>query len=1210
MPAKWNFFIDRGGTFTDVVAEAPDGRIKTLKLLSQSDGYGDAALEGIRRVLGVAPGDSLPGSRIGEVRMGTTVATNALLERKGEPLVLVTTRGFEDQLRIGYQNRPKLFELNIKLPDMLYARVVAADERVTANGELLQALDETTLRSDLQATRDAGFAACAILFMHGYKYPAHEARAAEIAREVGFTQISTSHETVPLIKFVSRGDTTVADAYLSPALLRYANAVADALGDTRLTFMTSNGGLAAPAFFRGKDAILSGPAGGVVGMAETAHGAGFTHVIGFDMGGTSTDVARFDGAYDRIYETEVAGVRLRAPMMAIHTVAAGGGSILTFDGARFRAGPESAGADPGPKCYRKGGPLTVTDANVMVGKLRGAYFPHIFGPDANEPIDELAVREAFTELAQASRRSPEDVADGFIRVAVENMANAIKKISVAKGYDARDYTLNCFGGAGGQHACLVADALGMTRIFIHPYASLLSAYGVKLAQLRTIRQQFVGKPLDTAMVELHALSIALAADAKAELAAQDEDDSTTAARVHVRYEGSDTAIPIPFGAEMASAFIEKHAQLFGFGLEGRALIAESVEVEATSTPHLPLVGRSMRESASGLPPTTAPHPDRFAIRPPHKQEVNPRFFSHGTWQDAAIHRVSELDAGSRIEGPALLIEPHQTVVVEAGWSARMIDGGALVLTRKGEKAAHTIGTEADPVALEVFANLFMAIAEEMGVTLQNTASSVNIKERLDFSCAVFDGEGGLVANAPHMPVHLGSMGDCVTAILRRHPQMRDGDVFVTNAPYDGGTHLPDVTVVAPVFVGGARRFFVASRGHHADIGGITPGSMPPFSTTIHEEGALFDGIRMVHAGRFDEATVRAVLAEGEWPARNPDQNIADLRAQVAACAKGAEGLHHACKSHGTETVIAYMRHVQDNAEESVRRVIGALSDGVFEMPMDGGAVIRVAITVDRATRSAHVDFRGSSKQAENNFNAPGSVTKAAVLYVFRCLVPGDIPMNAGCLRPLTITVPGGSFLSPRYPGAVAAGNVETSQAVVDALFGCLGVLAASEGTMNNLTFGNARHQYYETICGGAGAGADFDGQTAVHTHMTNSRLTDPEILETRYPVLVESFGIRPGSGGAGARRGGDGTTRRIRFREDMTVALLSTRRETEPFGLNGGEPGAKGTATVIRRSGERVTLKGRAETDVRAGDAIEIGTPGGGGFGAASGEPSHNGRRA
>ena len=1195
--SAWNFYIDRGGTFTDVIAEPPAGPLRTLKLLSESNAYDDAALEGIRRALGVPTNAPIPDSRVGEVRMGTTVATNALLERKGEPVVLITTRGFKDQLRIGYQNRPKLFALNIVLPDMLYARVVEADERVTAQGEVLQALDEGALAADLARIRAEGIESCAILFLHGYRYPAHEARAAELARRAGFTQISTSHDTVPLMKFVSRGDTTVADAYLSPKLARYTRRIAAALNaenkGPRLFFMTSNGGLAAPDYFRGRDAIVSGPAGGVVGMAETAREAGFGRVIGFDMGGTSTDVARFDGTYERVYETEVAGVRLRAPMMAIHTVAAGGGSILHFDGARFRAGPDSAGANPGPACYRRGGPLTVTDANVMVGKLSPDFFPKLFGPGANEPLDADAVRKAFAALAAEAGRPEEDVADGFIRIAVENMANAIRRISVAKGYDARDYALNCFGGAGGQHACLVADALGISTIFIHPLSGLLSAYGMKRARLRSVRQTSIGRPLAPALMEILAASAStLRTDVESALVRQGASRATTQFRLHVRYDGSDTTLAVPLDGydAMVRNFAEEHARRFGFGFEGRALIAESLEAEAESVEV----------------------PDRQNLAQENKGEGSPiartRFFSHCAWQEAEIFRSVDLARGQIVDGPALLIEPHQTIVVEPGWRAEMRAGGAVVLTRSrpAEASAKADATEGgsapDPVSLEVFANLFMAIAEEMGATLQNTATSVNIKERLDFSCAIFDTEGGLVANAPHMPVHLGSMGDCVTAIMARHAEMRDGDAFVTNAPYDGGTHLPDVTVVMPVFVDGTRRFFVASRGHQADIGGITPGSMPPFSKTIDEEGALFDGIRMMRAGHLDEAALRAVLAKGKWPARNPDQNIADLRAQVAACTRGAEGLKQACALRGESTVTAYMRHVQDNAEESVRKVIGALKDGTFEMPMDGGAVLRVAIGVDHTTRSACVDFTGSSPQAANNFNAPGSVTKAAVLYVFRCLVDSDIPMNAGCLKPIEIVVPDGSLLKPKPPGAVAAGNVETSQAIVDLLFGALGVLAASQGTMNNLTFGNAQHQYYETICGGAGAGKDFDGCSAVHTHMTNSRLTDPEVLEDRYPVLLDHFGMREGSGGKGCHSGGDGTRRRIRFREKMTVALLSTRRETAPFGLAGGKDGARGTGTIIRKSGERVILKGCDEIDVAAGDAIEIETPGGGGFGPPGGK--------
>ena len=1202
--ALWNFYIDRGGTFTDVVAETPDGALTTLKLLSDSAAYDDAALEGIRRTLGVATNARIPSGLIGEVRMGTTVATNALLERKGEPMVLITTRGFADQLRIGNQSRPKLFALNIELPDMLYAQVIEADERVTAEGEIFRHLDEVALRRDLQAARANGIAACAILFLHGYRYPAHEARAAEIAREAGFTQISASHETAALPKFVSRGDTTVADAYLSPVLRRYTARIKGALGEgPRLFFMTSNGGLAAPDFFRGKDAILSGPAGGVVGMAETARAEGFDHVIGFDMGGTSTDVARFDGDYERVYETEVAGVRLRVPMMAIHTVAAGGGSILHFDSARFRAGPDSAGAAPGPMAYRGGGPLTVTDANVMVGKLRPEFFPAIFGARGDQSLDDSAVRAAFEAMAReiGDGRRPEAIADGFIRIAVENMANAIKKISVAKGYDARRYVLNCFGGAGGQHACLVAGALGMTTVFIHPLSGLLSAYGMKLAALRSVRQQAVGKPFDeTQIEELQNLSGDLGGLAALDIAAQGGKNIRVGTKIHLRYEGSDTTIPVELGADMTDEFAKKHAQQFGFGFEGRPLIVESVEVEATSSPSPPHSGGEGRGEGAVNPRkiSTPPHPTLSPGSGGEGEKV--RFFSQGSWHEAPVHRTEDLGNGAVVGGPALLIEPHQTIVVEPGWRAELRASRCLVLTRVAERrVTQASRTDADPILLEVFANLFMAIAEEMGVTLQNTAISVNIKERLDFSCAIFDGEGGLIANAPHMPVHLGSMGDCVTAVMRKHPEMRDGDVFVTNAPYDGGTHLPDITVVMPVFVDGERAFYVASRGHHADIGGITPGSMPPFSKDISEEGILFDGIRMVHAGAFDDAAVRDVLGSSAWPARNPEQNIADLKAQAASCAKGAQELKRICALHGRNVVTAYMRHVQDNAEEEVRRVIGRLTDGTFEMPMDGGMKIKVAVTVDRATRSARIDFTGTSPQRANNFNAPGSVTKAAVLYVFRCLVESDIPMNAGCLKPLEIVVPEASLLNPRPPGAVAAGNVETSQAVVDALFGALGVLAASQGTMNNLTFGNDRYQYYETICGGAGAGRTFDGTSAVHTHMTNSRLTDPEILEARYPVIVEQFGIRHGSGGAGAHKGGDGVIRRIRFREKMTAAILSTRRETAPFGLEGGGDGAKGTTTVIRANGTREALRGQDETEVGAGDAIEIQTPGGGGFGAA-----------
>jgi 5-oxoprolinase (ATP-hydrolysing) len=1206
----WRFYIDRGGTFTDVVAEAPNGALSSLKLLSEHPGYEDAALEGIRRCLALPPDAPIPPERVAEVRMGTTVATNALLTRTGEPLVLVTTRGFRDQLRIGYQNRPKLFALKIELPEMLYARVIEADERVTAEGDVLRPLDEDALRAALAKAHAEGISACAILFLHGYRHPAHEKRAATIARDVGFAQVSASHDTVPLMKFVSRGDTTVADAYLSPVLSRYADRVSRALGGTRLYFMASNGGLAAPEFFHGKDAIASGPAGGVVGMAETAKEAGFDHVIGFDMGGTSTDVSRFDGAYERVYETEVAGVRLRVPMMAIHTVAAGGGSILHYDGARFRAGPDSAGADPGPRCYRRGGPLCVTDANVMVGKLRPEFFPRIFGPRADRRLDDESVRDGFAKLAReiGDGRTGEQVADGFIRIAVENMANAIKRISVAKGYDVRDYTLSCFGGAGGQHACLVADALGIARIFIHPFSGLLSAYGMKLARLRSVRQRAIGAELKPErMPRLASAAAELAREAEADVLAQGAERAQTAVRAHIRYDGSDTTLPIVLSSleEMARAFAEAHARLFGFGFEGKPLIVESLEVEAESASPPPLWGGRSGEAHSAeadrvggrAEANSAPHPARLRLADlPTRGEVI-RFFSQGSWHDAVVRRTAELPPGARVNGPALLIEPHQTIVIEPDWRAEITQQRAVVLTRAAERTAVQTTTAADPMLLEVFANLFMAIAEEMGATLQNTASSVNIKERLDFSCAIFDAEGGLVANAPHMPVHLGSMGDCVTAIMRKHPAMAEGDMFVTNAPYDGGPHIPDVTVVAPVFVDGQCRFFVASRGHHADIGGITPGSMPAFSKDVAEEGVLFDGVPMVRRGNFDEEGIRATLQSGAWPARNPAQNIADLKAQAAACARGIAELNRVCALYGADVVTTYMRHVQDNAEESVRRVIGALKDGDFVMPTDGGAEIHVKITVDREARSARVDFSGTSEQQPNNLNAPRSVTKAAVLYAFRCLVDSDIPMNAGCLKPLEIVVPEGSLLNPHPPAAVAGGNVETSQAVVDVLFGALGVMAAAQGTMNNLTFGNERHQYYETICGGAGAGADFDGQSAVHTHMTNSRLTDPEVLEARYPVLLEEFAIRQESGGEGAHTGGDGVIRRIRFREKVAAAILSTRRETVPFGLAGGRDAKSGVNTVVRANGVEILLKGRDEIALEPGDQIVIATPGGGGFG-------------
>jgi len=1188
----WEFWIDRGGTFTDIVARRPDGTLLTHKLLSENpEQYDDAAVAGVRFLLGDA-------TAIDAVKMGTTVATNALLERQGEPTVLAITRGHADALRIGYQARPKLFDRHIVKPEALYARVVEIDERMSVEGQVLRPLDEAAAREGLRAAFDAGFRAVAIVLLHGFRFTDHEARVAAIAREIGFSQVSVSHEVSPLMKLVGRGDTTVVDAYLSPILRRYVDKVATALGqDTRLLFMQSNGGLTDAHAFRGKDAILSGPAGGVVGMARTAAQAGFDRVIGFDMGGTSTDVCHFAGEYERAYETMVAGVRMRAPMMNIHTVAAGGGSICAFDGARFRVGPASAGANPGPACYRRGGPLTVTDCNLMLGKLSPAFFPAVFGPGADQRLDRDIVVARFERMAgeiQAATgkaMTPAEIAEGFVTIAVENMAKAVRQISIQRGYDVTRYVLACFGGAGGQHACLVADALGMSQIMIHPLAGVLSAYGMGLADLRVLREATVERLLAEAD-DLTARAAALAAEAEAALRAQNVPLARveTVASLLVKYAGTDTPLRVPLGEAGAvrEAFETLHQRRFGFVSPSTALVVEALAVEAIGHAD---AGTSLEPKSSaslGDAEPLATLPVRMA----------------GAEHPTPVFDRAALPIGAAIPGPAIIREDTGTTVVEPGWRATVDPHLNLILDRiVALPRRQAVGAAADPVMLEVFNNLFMAVAEEMGFALQNTAYSVNIKERLDFSCALFDRDGNLIANAPHMPVHLGSMGDSVRAIREAREGdgrgMRPGDVYMLNAPYNGGTHLPDVTVVMPVFdAAGVLTFYVAARGHQGDIGGITPGSMPPNSRTVEEEGVLIENFLLVEGGRFLEAEVRALLASGRWPARNPDQNIGDLKAQVAACARGAESLSGLVAEFGQHVVEAYMAHVQDNAEEAVRRVLATLSDGAFAYELDDGSVVRVAITIDRDARTARVDFAGTSDQVPTNFNAPASICRAAALYVFRTLVDDDIPMNDGCLRPVELVIPDGSMLKPRYPAAVVAGNVETSQVVVDALYGALGVMAAAQGTMNNFTFGDDRRQYYETICGGAGAGPDFDGADAVQTHMTNSRLTDPEVLESRYPVLVEAFSIRRGSGGAGAHRGGDGVVRRIGFREPMTATLLSNRRRVAPFGLAGGGPGMLGSAWVERADGSVTALGATDAVAVAAGDAIVIETPGGGGYGA------------
>jgi 5-oxoprolinase (ATP-hydrolysing) len=1176
MTAAWTFSIDRGGTFTDIVARAPDGRQFVRKLLSDNpERYADAAVAGIGRILAEAGG-----GEIDSVKMGTTVATNALLERKGERVALAITSGFADALRIGYQARPEIFARRIVLPEALYGHVVEVDERVRADGTLVRPLDETGARAALQAAFDEGYRSIAIVLMHGWRWTAHEAVLAAMAREIGFFQVSASHEVEPLIKLIGRGDTCVVDAYLSPVLRRYVDKVvagldADETQAGRLLFMQSNGGLTDAAVFRGKDAILSGPAGGIVGMARTAEQAGFDHVIGFDMGGTSTDVSHFAGRYERTSERAVAGVRVRAPMLEIHTVAAGGGSICHFDGSRFRVGPDSAGAVPGPACYRRGGPLTVTDCNVVLGKIRAEHFPAVFGPGGDQPIDAEASRVRCAEIAKQAGMDVRDVAEGFIRIAVDNMANAIKQISIARGHDVTRYTLQCFGGAGGQHACLVADALGITCVMIHPLAGVLSAYGMGLADMVELRQRTLGgADLDTVQAEL-------AQDAAAALRARGVENPEIRRRAALRYEGSDTALEVEVAPDMRADFEQAHHTRFGFTADA-PIVVETAIVEA--------VGKG-----EGLTASPARSPSQpTAGHQPIREEVIDR---------------EALSPGDTIPGPAIIIDPSATTVVEPGWQAEVDAYANLILKRiQPREAAPALGTEVDPVMLEVMGNLFMAIAEEMGVALQNTASSVNIKERLDFSCAVFDRDGNLIANAPHIPVHLGSMGDSIRTVIEARGEGKDGrgilagDVYVLNAPYRGGTHLPDITVIMPVFAGqadAAPAWFVAARGHHADIGGIAPGSMPPDSRTVHEEGVLIDNFLLVDSGRFREAELRELLGSGEWPARKPDRNVADLKAQIAACARGAAELKRVASEYGRGVIDAYMAHVMAYAEEAVRRLIGRLEDGYFKYEIDNGAAVCVSIMVDRAARSAIVDFAGTSDQQANNFNAPYSICRAATLYVFRTMVDDPIPLNDGCMRPITLKVPEGSMLNPNYPAAVVAGNVETSQVVTDCLFAAARALAPSQGTMNNFTFGNATYQYYETIAGGAGAGPDFDGADAVHTHMTNSRLTDPEILETRLPVLLERFAIRRGSGGPGRHHGGDGIERHIRFLEPMHAAMLSNRRRVPPRGIEGGGDAQPGVNKVVRTDGSEELLTATDAAEMAAGDMFVIETPGGGGYGAA-----------
>lgn len=1195
--ALWQFWVDRGGTFTDIVARKPDGSLLSHKLLSENpERYKDAAVYGIRELLGLSGDEQIPAGAIEAVKMGTTVATNALLERKGDRTVLLISKGMRDLLRIGYQNRPRLFDLEIVLPELLYEQVIEVEERIDAEGNIVTPLDLSQVQDALSTAYGAGFRSVAIALMHGYRFSRNEKKIGEMAKQQGFTQISLSHEVSPLIKLVSRGDTTVVDAYLSPILRRYVGQVSDALGADRggcqsMMFMQSNGGLTDSSLFQGKDAILSGPAGGVVGMVRTAEEAGFDRLIGFDMGGTSTDVCHYAGEFERSFETEVAGVRMRAPMMSIHTVAAGGGSILSFQQGRMQVGPESAGANPGPASYRRGGPLTVTDCNVVLGKIQPDQFPSVFGPDGNEPLDIAAARKKFEEISAHIARetgeaikSPEETAEGYLRIAVENMANAIKKISVQRGYDVTKYTLNCFGGAGGQHACQVADVLGMESIYIHPFAGVLSAFGMGLADIRAIREHQFARSVSEHTAASKALT-GISTEARDEVHKQgiEENHLHVIQTAHIRTPGSHQTLPVPFDepSRMKACFEEAHQQRFGFIPVYDDLIIDLLTAEAVGS-----TGERVNLSTDVSS---------------NSAELKAQMFTKGSWREVPLVSREMIQAGDKISGPAILVESTGTNVLEPGWEAKGLPGGGLELRRiVAIERQEAIGTSVDPVMLEVFNNLFMSIADQMGATLANTAYSINIKERYDFSCAIFDANGDLVANAPHVPVHLGSMSESVRTVLRQNEgNIHPGDVFMMNNPYNGGTHLPDVTVITPVFddAGANIIFLTASRGHHADIGGKTPGSSPPDSTHIDEEGVLIDNFLLIEQGILREADTRALLASGRYPCRNIDENMADLAAQIAANATGAQELGKITRQFGLNVVQAYMGHVQDNAEESVRRVLDVLKDCSFTYPLDSGAQIAVKVSVDKAKRSAVVDFEGTSKQDQFNYNAPFSICQAVVLYVFRTLVGADIPMNEGCLKPMDIRAPEGSMINPNYPAAVISGNTEVSQAIADTLYGALGVIAGSQGTMNNFVYGNARLQNYETICGGTGAGNGFNGASAVHSHMTNTRMTDPEVLENRFPVRVEEFSIRSGSGGEGEWNGGNGITRKLRFLEEMTATVLSSHREVPPHGAAGGEAGKTGVNHVERKDGTIVTLRGNDEALMAPGDMLVMNTPGGGGYG-------------
>ena len=1194
----WQFWIDRGGTFTDIVGRKPDGSIVIDKLLSEnSSHYKDAAVAGIKKLLNLSQNERIPVDKISSVKMGTTVATNALLERKGDKTLLLITKGFGDLLRIGYQNRPLLFDLNIKLPELLYDRVFEVSERLDSKGNIIRDLDEESVRDTLRKAKLDGINSVAIAFMHSYLNPIHEEKIAQIASEEKFSQISVSYKVSPLMKLVGRADTTVVDAYLSPILRRYVDQVStelDSTKSTKLMFMQSNGGLTDANLFQGKDALLSGPAGGVVSMVQTGLQAGFSKLIGFDMGGTSTDVCHYSGEYERSFETEVAGVRIRAPMMQINTVAAGGGSILSFKDGRFQVGPESAGAIPGPASYGKDGPLTVTDCNVLLGKLHPEYFPNVFGKSGKEPLNIEIVKDKFLlmskEVSKKTDGSQIDIfllAEGFLKIAVENMANAIKKISIQRGYDVTKYTLNCFGGAGGQHACQVADSLGITSVFLHPYAGVLSAYGMGLAEIRSIKESHFESDIEN-INEAKNLIKNLSVNASNSVINQGIKKSSILLikKAFLHYQGSHQNLEITFDDVeiMRNSFEIEHKKRFGFYVKGRKILIEMLTVEA--------VGKS----SENYDFSNIENPSTDAIAIDNKEMI-----VNGLKISIPIYQRSNLKVEQIISGPAIISEPTGTNIIDEGWSANLDKFYNLILNRTEKKLNQkSIGTSVDMVMLEVFNNLFMNIAEQMGATLANTAYSVNIKERYDFSCALFNASGALVANAPHVPVHLGSMSEAIRTVIKLNQNnIFAGDVFVLNAPFNGGTHLPDVTVITPVFDKLKKEilFFVASRGHHADIGGKTPGSAPPDSKHIDEEGVLIDNFKLFEKGVFRENEMKTILASGKYPCRNIEHNMADLAAQVAANETGIREINSMINQFGIQTVHAYMDHVQDNAEECIRNAITNLKEGKYEYELDNKEFIKVDIKIDKAKREATIDFTGTAEKNPFNYNAPIAVCHAVILYVFRTLVGTNIPLNEGCFKPLNIIIPNNSMINAQYPSAVIAGNTEVSQLTCNALFGALGVIAGSQATMNNFVWGNDKIQNYETICGGTGAGPDFHGASAIQTHMTNTRSTDPEVLEFRFPVRLEEFSIRKNSGGKGKYNGGDGATRKLRFLEKMIVTTLCSHRKVPPFGVKGGKPGECGKEWLERKDGSIEKLEGNDSCNVENGDLFVMQTPGGGGYG-------------